>query len=414
MSETPPERPPEKPLFRRAHVLRAREALEQIASAQRPADQILDALFRHHREMGKRDRAQLSALVYGVLRDAMRLRTLAGEAPAAWLARHLADLGADPLAHNLPEPASDAAVPEAARLNLPADIHALFEAQYGPSDTVALAQALNREAPADLRANTLKLGRDALLAQLADEGIAATATPLSPWGIRLGRRIASGHRLLAEGLAEPQDEGSQLLALLVAAQPGETVIDFCAGAGGKTLALAAAMRDCGRLIAADNAASRLARLAPRLERAGVGCVETRALAPDDPAPFPDLEGRADAVLVDAPCSGTGTWRRSPELRLRPVPVEDLSALQLAILERAGRLVRPGGRLVYATCSLLAAENDAVVDRFLAGHPEFSADPQAGRLWPPLAALLGTDRRLRLLPHRHGTDGFFAAPLRRAG
>lgn len=414
MSETPSARPPERPLFRRAHVLRAREALEQIASAQRPADQILDALFRNHREMGKRDRAQLSALVYGVLHDAMRLRTLAGEAPAAWLSRHLADLGADPLAHDLPEPAADAAAPDAARLNLPAEIHALFEAQYGPTDTVALAQALNREAPADLRANTLKLGRDALLAQLADEGIAAAATPFSPWGIRLGRRIASGHRMLAEGLAEPQDEGSQLLALLMAAQPGETLIDFCAGAGGKTLALAAAMRGRGRLIAADSAAGRLARLAPRLERAGVGCVETRALAPDDPAPFPDLEGRADAVLVDAPCSGTGTWRRSPELRLRPVPVEELSVLQLAILERAARLVRPGGRLVYATCSLLAAENEAVADRFLARHPEFVADPQAGGPWPPLAALLGADHRLRLLPHRHGTDGFFAAPLRRAG
>ena len=174
------------PTFRRTHVLRARETLEQIASAQRPADQILDALFRQHREMGKRDRAQLSALVYGVLRDAMRLRALAGEAPDAWLARHLADLGADPCVYDLPDAAADAAVSDAARLNLPAGMHALFEAQYGPTDTVALAQALNREAPADLRANTLKLGRDALLAQLADEGIAAAATPLSPWGIRLG------------------------------------------------------------------------------------------------------------------------------------------------------------------------------------------------------------------------------------
>ena len=399
--------------FRHTHVQRARETLAQIVAGTRPADQILDALFRSHREMGKRDRAQLAALVYGVLRDALRLRALAGADPAAWLARHLADLGTDPTAYGLPAAAVDGAVSTATALNLPDDIHATLLAQHGAGDTTALAQALNREAPADLRANTLKGGRDALLAQLAGEGIAAEATPLSPWGVRLGKRIASGHRLLAEGFAEPQDEGSQLLALLVGAQPGETVIDFCAGAGGKTLALAAAMRDRGRLVAADSAASRLARLAPRLERAGLSCVETRPLAPDDPEPFPDLVGQADAVLVDAPCSGTGTWRRAPELRLRPVPVAELAALQGAVLERAARLVRPGGRLVYATCSLLADENDAVVDAFLADHPEFAADADAASHWPTLRALLDPRQRLHLLPHRHGTDGFFAATLRRA-
>ncbi|ROH93441.1 RsmB/NOP family class I SAM-dependent RNA methyltransferase [Stagnimonas aquatica] len=402
----------DSPSYRRAHVARARAALADIASGGRPADQILDALFRSHREMGKRDRAQVSALVYGVLRDALRLQVLTGTEPAAWLARHLADLGADPSAYELPAAAALAPVSAAAEANLPEPIHAAFLAQYGEDETRALAQALNREAPADLRANTLKLGRDALLAQLADEGIAATATPLSPWGIRLSKRIASGARVFAEGLAEPQDEGSQLLALLVAAQPGETVIDFCAGAGGKTLALAAAMRDRGRLVAADSATGRLARLSPRLERAGVAGVEARPLAADDPEPFPDLVGQADAVLVDAPCSGTGTWRRNPELRLRPVDTAALAGQQLAILERAARLVRPGGRLVYATCSLLAAENEAVVDAFLARHPDYAPDPAAGQHWPPLAALLGADRRLRLLPHRHGSDGFFAAPLRR--
>lgn len=402
----------DSPSYRRAHVARARAALDDIVRGSRPADQILDALFRSHREMGKRDRAQVSALVYGVLRDALRLQALAGTEPAAWLARHLADLGADPAAHDLPPAAALAPVPGAAEANLPEAIHAALCAQYGEAETRALARALNQEAPADLRANSLKIGRDALLAQLGDEGIAASATPYSPWGIRLGKRIASGARVLVEGLAEPQDEGSQLLALLVAAQPGETVVDFCAGAGGKTLALAATMRDRGRLIAADSAAGRLARLAPRLERAGVSCVETRPLAADDPEPFPDLAGQADAVLVDAPCSGTGTWRRNPELRLRPVDTTALAAQQLAILERAARLVRPGGRLVYATCSLLAAENEAVVDAFLRRHPGYHPDPAAGQHWPPLAALLDGERRLHLLPQRHGSDGFFAAPLRR--
>lgn len=402
----------EPPKPRRAHVTRARAALEGIAAGSRPADQILDALFRSHREMGKRDRAQVSALVYGVLRDVLRLQALAGPEPAAWLARHLADLGADPADYELPPAAALAPVSAAAAANLPEAIYAALSAQYGEAETLALARALNQEAPADLRANSLKIGRDALLAQLAEDGIAASATPYSPWGIRLGKRIASGARAFTEGLAEPQDEGSQLLALLVAAQPGETVIDFCAGAGGKTLALAATMRDRGRLIAADSSAGRLARLAPRLERAGVACVETRPLVADDPEPFPDLVGQADAVLVDAPCSGTGTWRRNPELRLRPVDTAALAGQQLAILERAARLVRPGGRLIYATCSLLAAENEAVVDAFLARHPDYAADPAAGQHWPPLAKLLGPDLRLRLLPQRHGSDGFFAAPLRR--
>ncbi|MDP3859330.1 MAG: RsmB/NOP family class I SAM-dependent RNA methyltransferase [Stagnimonas sp.] len=400
------------PAFRRSHVARARVVLEDIAIGSRPADQILDSLFRSHREMGKRDRAQLSELVYGVLRDLGRLQALAGKEPSAWLARHLADLGQDPTKFELPAAASDGAVGTAARRNLPEALHQALLLQYGDVETAALAAALNRAAPADLRANTLKNSREQLQAVLAEDGIAAAATPHSPWGLRLAKRIASGHRVLAEGLAEPQDEGSQLLALLVATQPGETVVDFCAGAGGKTLALAALLRDRGRLIAADSSAGRLARLAPRLERAGVSCVEARALDPDDPAPFPDLFGQADTVLVDAPCSGTGTLRRAPELRLRAFDFEALAAQQRAILARAATLVRPGGRLVYATCSLLAAENEAVVDDFLAKHPEFAADAAAGQHWPPLAALLDREQRLHLLPHRHGTDGFFAAPLRR--
>ena len=398
------------PAFRRSHVARARVVLEDIAIGSRPADQILDGLFRKHREMGKRDRAQLGALVYAVLRDLGRLQALAGKEPSAWLARHLADLGQDPTRFELPAAVADHPVSTAASRNLPEDLHQALLRQYGDAELQALAAALNRAAPTDLRANTLKNSREQLQALLAEDGIAAEATPYSPWGLRLTKRIASGNRALSTGLAEPQDEGSQLLALLVAAQPGETLVDFCAGAGGKTLALAALLRDRGRLIAADSSAGRLARLAPRLERAGVSCVEARALDPDDPAPFPDLLGQADAVLVDAPCSGTGTLRRAPELRLRAFDFDALAAQQRAILGRGATLVRPGGRLVYATCSLLAAENAAVVDAFLAAHPEFAADPAAGQHWPPLAALLDRGQRLHLLPHRHGTDGFFAAPM----
>lgn len=394
-------------LPRRLHALRARDALQEIARGSKPADQILEALFRSHKEMGKRDRASVSDLVYGVLRDVGRLQALAGDAPAAWLSRHLADAGHATegiTALELPAPADDGAVPEHAACNLPLDLHIGLIQQIGGTETAALAAALNQTAPTDVRVNTLKATRTEVLAALTAQGVAATPTPFAMQGLRLSQRLSKQSTLLLDGEIEPQDEGSQLLAQLTGAAPGETVIDWCAGVGGKSLAIAAQMQDQGRLIACDISASRLAKLLPRAARAGIGCIETRALGADAVTGI-----EADAVLVDAPCSGTGTLRRAPELRLRSFDYAALAGLQLQILTEAAQCVRPGGRLIYATCSLLQAENEAVVDAFLQAQPAFAA--AAGPAdFPP--GLLCAQGRLRLWPHRHGTDGFFAALLMR--
>jgi len=391
------------PLPRRLHALRARDALQDIARGSKPADQILEMLFRSHKEMGKRDRAAVSDLVYGVLRDVGRLQALAGEAPAAWLSRHLADAGhaaENITALELPTPADDAPVALHAARNLPLDWHQRLTEQIGDAETAALAAALNQPAPTDVRVNTLKTTRDEVLTALAAQGVAATPTPLASQGLRLSQRLSKQSTLLLDGEIEPQDEGSQLLAQLTGASPGETVIDWCAGVGGKSLAIAAQMRDRGRIIACDISASRLAKIAPRAMRAGVGCIETRTHGVDSLAGI-----AADVVLVDAPCSGTGTLRRSPELRLRRIDFAALAALQLQILTEAAQCVRPGGRLIYATCSLLREENEAIVDAFLKIHPAFVA--AAGPAdFPP--GLLSPQGRLRLWPQRHGSDGFFAA------
>lgn len=392
------------PLPRRLHALRARDALQDIVRGSKPADQILEALFRSHKEMGKRDRATVGDLVYGVLRDVGRLQALAGDMPAAWLARHLADAGhaeSGITALELPIPAADAPISTAAACNLPPDLYARLLAQIGEAETVALAAALNRPAPTDVRVNTLKATRAEVQAALAAQGVTAEPTPFSPVGLRLSARLSKQSTLLLDGEIEPQDEGSQLLAQLAGAQPGETVIDWCAGVGGKALAMAADMQDNGRLIACDISASRLAKLPPRAARAGIGCIETRTHGVDD------LSGIvADIVLIDAPCSGTGTLRRSPELRLRAFDYTALAALQLQILNEAARCVRAGGRLIYATCSLLTAENEDVVAAFLAANTGFEPKRPQGFN----AELVDARGRLRLWPHRHGTDGFFAQML----
>lgn len=395
------------PAPRRTHVQRALQLLEAIQRGQSPADQQLEALFRRHPEMGKRDRAAVSGMVYGVLRDVGRLQVLAGDAPAGWLARHWADAGlpAETLAAlGLPPAAADAPVPEAAARNLPEDWHARLLHPLGADDTAALATALNQPAPVDVRVNTLRASRDAALAALQAENLDACATPFSAFGIRLGQRLPRGHARFADGTLEPQDEGSQLLAALTAAQPGEMVIDWCAGAGGKSLALAAQMQNRGRIVACDISASRLAKIPARAARAAASIIETLPLSGDrSPA------READLVLVDAPCSGTGTLRRAPELRLKAIDWPALAALQATILRQAAAHVRPGGRLVYATCSLMTEENEAIVADFLAAHADFTPLPRPPH-WP--ATLFNPDGALRLWPHRHGTDGFFAQALLR--
>ncbi len=264
--------------------------------------------------------------------------------------------------------------------------------------------------------NVLKADRDAVLARLREDGIGAEAGALSPQAIRLaGKPALQKHPLFLDGSFEVQDAGSQLLGLLVQPKRGELVVDFCAGAGGKTLQLGAMMRSTGRLYAFDVSDKRLAKLKPRMARAGLSNVHPVLIAHENDAKVKRLAGKADRVLVDAPCSGLGTLRRNPDLKWRQsaAAVDEMVAKQGAILAAAARLVRPGGRLVYATCSLLAEENDGVVDAFLAAHPEFRP-LSAQAVLEKQGVQLQTGERLRLSPATHDTDGFFAAVLERVG
>jgi 16S rRNA (cytosine967-C5)-methyltransferase len=275
---------------------------------------------------------------------------------------------------------------------------------------------MEQPAPLDLRVNLLKTTREAAQAALAAEGFAAEPTRLSPWGLRIpDRRPVSASQAFTEGLIEVQDEGSQLVALLTEARPGMRVADYCAGAAGKTLAIAATMANQGRIVACDVSASRLDGAGRRLRRAGVHNAERHLLVSGDKWLKRHARG-FDRVLVDAPCTGTGTWRRNPDARVRTTgqDLDELTGKQTRILDTASELVRPGGRLVYATCSLLPEEDEMQMQGFLERHPEFSAVP-LGRLWEGLVPGVsppGEGPWLTLSPARHGTDGFFAAVLER--
>jgi 16S rRNA (cytosine967-C5)-methyltransferase len=306
------------------------------------------------------------------------------------------------------------------RHNLPEWLATALRDQVGDQFD-ALVASLNQPAPLDLRVNTVKKKREAVLAELRQAGLSCEPTPYSPLGIRLqGKPSLAKLPAFVQGDVEVQDEGSQLLALLLDAKRGEMVVDFCAGAGGKTLAIGAAMRNSGRLYAFDTSGHRLDALKPRLARSGLSNVHPVAIAHERDDRIKRLAGKIDRVLVDAPCSGLGTLRRSPDLKWRQTPetVAAQAELQQAILHSAARLLKPGGRLVYATCSLLPAENEVVAGAFSEAHQDFEPVPVAGLLalaQVPQADSLcqGEDGQwLRLWPHRHATDGFFAAVWRK--
>jgi len=396
-----------------------------------PADAVVSRYFREHRSLGPRERATLAETAYAVLRRKLLFEHLArsGSGPRE---RRLAILGfhgpKDFLKSALSEPEKrwlddcDAVKPAELlaphRHNLPDWLAEALQGQVG-ADFDELAGALQQPAPLDLRVNLLAAKRAAVREELAAAGLQAEDTPYSPWGLRLaGKPAIQRLDAFTRGAIEVQDEGSQLLALLVDARRGEMVVDFCAGAGGKTLALGAAMRSTGRLYAFDTSAHRLDALKPRLARSGLSNVHPAALAHERDDRVKRLAGKIDRVLVDAPCSGLGTLRRNPDLKWRqsPAAVQELAARQAAILASAARLVKPGGRLVYATCSLLKEENEAIAEAFGAAHGDFvpfSAGQVLADLKVPEAASLtvgGADGALylRLWPHRHATDGFFAA------
>ncbi|MEO7548262.1 MAG: RsmB/NOP family class I SAM-dependent RNA methyltransferase [Ramlibacter sp.] len=396
-----------------------------------PADMVVSKYFRDNRGLGPRERATLAETVYTVLRKKLLFDHFApsGSGPRE---RRLAILGfhgpRDFLKSALTDQERrwldqcDAILPadlmERHRHNLPEWLVQPLKEQLGDGFW-ALVDSMNQSAPLDLRVNTLHDKRDEVQKELKLAGMHAKATPFSPWGLRLADKpVLTKVDAFARGAIEVQDEGSQLLALLLDAKRGEMVVDFCAGAGGKTLAIGACMRNTGRLYAFDTSAHRLDALKPRLARSKLSNVHPAAIAHERDDRIKRLAGKIDRVLVDAPCSGLGTLRRNPDLKWRQSPesVLEMTARQASILQSAARLLKPGGRLVYATCSLLPQENEAIAQAFGAANPDFTPLAAAGvleGLKVPQAASLcsgpngGTDF-LRLWPHKHGTDGFFAA------
>ena len=411
------------------------DLVQQVLQLQHPADSVVSRFLRGNRSLGQRERATLAETAYTVLRHKLRLEALArsGSGPRA---RRLAILGFAAPRHLLEaaltaqektwlaacDAVQDADLLPQHRHNLPEWLAQALQAQLGEQFD-ALAASMLQAAPLDLRVNALSAKRDAVAQELAAAGISAQPTPYSPWGLRVqGKPQLTKLEAFQQGRIEVQDEGSQLLALLLDAKRGEMVVDFCAGAGGKTLAIGAQMRNTGRLYAFDVSAHRLDALKPRLARSGLSNVHPAALAHERDERVKRLAGKIDRVLVDAPCSGLGTLRRNPDLKWRQTPqtVAELTAKQAAILASAARMVKSGGRLVYATCSVLPEENEAIAQAFSAAHPDFApldAAQVLAQLKVDNAASLcaGGDsgtQYMRLWPHSHQVDGFFAAVWQR--
>jgi 16S rRNA (cytosine967-C5)-methyltransferase len=414
-----------------------RKLLEQTITAttellrfNQAADAALSGFFRAQRA-GPRERAFIAEAAYALLRRRRSLAAWAGpdanvkQLVLAALVRHCgisrrvlegAVSGRDAAWLAELKARQEPVLSLEEQADLPDWLVTRLQALMPEAELLALARALNQPAPLDLRVNALRANRDDVLAQFVAEGIAAKACPYAPEGIRLTEKPhLAKHPLFLDGSIEVQDEGSQLLGYLLAPKRGEMVVDFCAGAGGKTLLLGALMRSTGRLYAFDVSEKRLAKFKPRLARSGLSNVHPVAIAHEHDQRVKRLAGKCDRVLVDAPCSGLGTLRRNPDLKWRQSPdsVAELVVKQAAILAAAASLLKPGGRLVYATCSLLPEENAQIVDAFLAAHPAFVRRPATDVLAAQGIALELAGPDLQLLPHVHGTDGFFAAVLERS-
>ncbi len=424
------------------------QALDQVLALESPADSSLRRFFKAHPELGRGDRALIAETVFDVLRHRRLYAHFAqaGGGPLSlrlawlsWVRRGLfspPDAAGRPGARvggRLPSPlpgdwawlsrvlsTDREALAPAVALSLPDWVAESLAARFGAEEAGLLAKALLEPAPLQLRANTLKTRADALVGRLGAEGIDAKLFPSVPGALEVqGHPALERSSAFADGEFEVQDAGSQLLTLLVGARRGQTVIDLCAGAGGKTLGLAATMHSLGQIFACDVSLARLQRLRPRLVRSGASNVQPFAIDSLSDPKLKRLAGRADAVLVDAPCTGLGTLRRNPDLkwRMSPADLQRLLVEQRAILEVAAGLVRPGGVLVYATCSLLAEENEAQAAHFEAIHPDFSREDAASILAAAGASLppdAFREQALTVLPHRHGTDGFFGIRWRRSG
>jgi 16S rRNA (cytosine967-C5)-methyltransferase len=425
-----------------ARIAAAIELLAAVEAAPRkPADAIANDFFRNRRYIGSGDRRAVSERAWAVLRARRRLAwwlervgtrptprmlvaasllvegwTLEGVQQSysggQFAPTHLDQAEKTSLRGLVGHTVTHPEMPPSVRLEMPDWAVPLLQARFGDELDAEMA-AMGTEAPLDLRVNLLKTTREAAQAALAAEGIEALPTPLSPWGLRIqGRRPVSTGPAFQQGLVEIQDEGSQLVAALVGALPEMRVADWCAGAGGKTLALAMTMGNRGHIAACDVSVHRLDGAVRRLRRAGVHNVERHLVEPGDKW-AKRRAGGFDRVLVDAPCTGTGTWRRNPDARVRLAErdLRELVPKQAGILEQAARLVRKGGRLVYATCSLFAEENENQVQVFLTAHPDFAIVPLASA-WSLPGAPPSPGPYLSLTPRRHDTDGFFGAVMER--
>lgn len=404
------------------------EVLREILRFTGPADNILSRYFRDHPRLGSRERGVIAEAVYGLLRNKLVYTSFAesGQGPSM---RRLALLGladaagADALGGLSPEETDwlnrvmqidRNMLPAALRANLPQWLYERLLDRFGEEQTQTLAQTLNTPAPLDLRVNSIKASREQVVAELAEAPILAEPTPYAPLALRVRKKPALQNLpLFKSGAIEVQDEGSQILAQILGARRGEMVVDFCAGAGGKTLALGAIMRNTGRLYAFDISEKRLGKLKPRMARSGLSNVHPVVIAHENDAKVKRLAGKIDRVLVDAPCSGLGTLRRNPDVkwRLRPESITELNTKQLSILEGAARLVKAGGRLVYATCSIMEEENESIVRQFLGANTSFHLVHMQQVLDEQKIPLQMGDF-LKLFPHLHQTDGFFAAVIER--
>lgn len=411
----------------------AQVLLLDVLQFESAADKQVSSFLREHKELGARDRHIVAETIYAILRHRRVFSHLAQSGTGA-LGRRLVLLGAhkvvdmDSLQSAIAEEefawlrevvnAPVDQLPVAVRSNLPDEWFEALVAAYGTDETLQLTEALNQSAPLDIRVNTIKSNKAEVLQAFEHAGIDAMACEMVPLGLRLLKKPALQKLdVFTSGAIEVQDEGSQLLTHLLGAKRGEMVADFCAGAGGKTLAIGAMMRNTGRLYAFDVAAHRLAKLKPRLARSGLSNVQTIAIESEKDQKIKRLAGKFDRVLVDAPCSGLGTLRRNPDLKWRHGvdSVARLTQLQASILASASRLVKDGGTLVYATCSVLPAENQEVVNAFLAEHSDFervSAREVLAAQKIDLPEDAEREDYLQLLPHLHRTDGFFAAYLRK--
>jgi 16S rRNA (cytosine967-C5)-methyltransferase len=405
-------------------------AFAAVMPLREPADAALSAFFRSRPKIGQRDRATVADSVYAALRRRRLLQSLlVTSSPrrlvlATWtllLGASLRELepwlrGDEPQWLAAVKQGAAADQPLGVQCELPDWVIEKLGRRFDASAVLDLARGLARSAALDLRVNSMKMTREAAIRRLSDDGISASATPYSPEGMRLDARPAiNRHPLFLEGGVEVQDEGSQLLCHLVAPKRGEMVVDFCAGAGGKTLALGALMRSTGRLYAFDISPKRLAGLKPRLARSGLSNVHPQRIEGAGDPRVKRLAGKIDRVLVDAPCSGLGTLRRNPDMKWRQTPedVGELAAKQASLLAAAAKLLKPGGRLVYATCSILEEENRAIAEAFLASHREFRLLP-AAKVLEKERIDLNMGQYFEVWPHLHHTDAFFAAVFERAG